>query len=108
MGHVRRRSDGLHGEARHAKPLNQAIRELTESLGIRKTLSEYDVVVSWKDIVGEGIANVATPVRVEQGILLVQVSTAVWRNELSMRRLEILEKIHAHAGKRIVKDIRFR
>lgn len=108
MGHARRRFDRSVEGVKGPKPLSQAIRELTESLGIRRTLNEYDVIVSWNDIVGEAIAKVATPVRIENGILLVQVSNAPWRSELTMRRLEILDKIHAHSGKRLVKDIRFR
>ena len=108
MAHVRRRPERFAGGTKGPKPLNQAIQELTSSLGIRKTLSEYDVIVSWADIVGEAIAKVTTPVRIENGILLVQVSNAPWRSELSMRRLEILEKVHTHSGKRLVKDIRFR
>ncbi len=106
MGHARRRADRLPGK--EPKTLNQAIRELTESLGIRKTLGEYDVILSWGEIVGERIARVATPERVEKGVLIVRVESATWRNELTMRRPEILDKIRTNTGKRVIKDIRFR
>ena len=108
MANAGRRSERLEGTRKEPKPLNVAMQELTESLGIRKKLREYDVITSWGDIVGEAIAKVATPVRIENGILLVQVSAAPWRSELAMRRLEILDKIQAHTGRRLVKDIRFR
>jgi predicted nucleic acid-binding Zn ribbon protein len=36
------------------------------------------------------------------------VTTAPWRAELSMKRLEILQKINRAVGADVVKDIRFR
>lgn len=79
-----------------------------KSLGIEKTLAEFTVITSWEEIVGEQIARVATPQRVENGILFVGVATAPWRLELSMRRREILDKINAALGQAAVQDIRFR
>jgi predicted nucleic acid-binding Zn ribbon protein len=81
---------------------------LTKSLGIDRAVNEYTVVASWAEIVGERIANISTAQRIENGVLLVSVATAPWRNELSMQRHEIIRKLNEHAGEEIVKEIRFR
>jgi predicted nucleic acid-binding Zn ribbon protein len=96
------------GSKKSPKELKVALRELTESLGISRTLRQYDVMTSWEDIVGEAVARVAQPVRLENGILIVHVASAPWRAELSMRRVEILGKIREHTGTTIVREIRFR
>lgn len=88
--------------------LNTALNEFVSSMGITKKLREYNVLTSWEMIVGEQIAKVATPQRIDNRILLVAVASAPWRAELSMRRREIIEKINAAVGKRVVQDIRFR
>ena len=85
-----------------------ALNEFASSVGITKKLREYNVLTSWETIVGEQIAKVAKPQRIDNRILLVTVASAPWRAELSMRRREIIEKINAAVGKRVVQDIRFR
>lgn len=88
--------------------LDAALGELTASLGITRKLREYSIITSWEKLVGEQIARVAKPQRVEHGVLLVAVESAPWRAELTMRRREILAKINAATGKKAIVDIRFR
>ena len=90
------------------QPLGQALRQLVHDLGIDKSLGEFEIITSWNAIVGEQIGRISSALRMENGVLFVSVATAPWRAELSLRRLEIIEKINRHAGRKIVKDIRFR
>ena len=91
-----------------AVPVGEALRKLTSSLGITTKLSEYGVLTGWDGIVGEQIARVTTAERIDHGILYVAVRGAAWRNELTMRRLEILGLVHRAAGRKVVREIRFR
>jgi predicted nucleic acid-binding Zn ribbon protein len=93
---------------RQPKVVGLALQELVDDLGILKPLNGYSVITSWKDIVGEQIAKVAHAERVNDGVLIVKVANAPWRNELVMRRGEILERIVKAVGKGIVREIRFR
>jgi len=98
------------GSAGHsgAVSVSEALRRLTASLGITKRLSEYEVITSWVELVGEQIARVAKPERIEHGTLFVSVNSAPWRAELSMRRLEIVNRINHAVGRKVIKGIRFR
>lgn len=89
-------------------PVGEALRKLAGTLGIATRLSEYDVITGWEKIVGEQIARVTTAERVEHGVLYVAVRGAAWRNELSMRRMEILDLVHRSVGRKVVREIRFR
>lgn len=104
---TKRRSDGK-SRSRQPVPLGNALAELVASLGIDGTLKRYSVLAGWAEVVGEQIARVTTPQRIENGVLFVAVKTAPWRSELSLQRLEIMKKLNAAAGAEVVRDIRFR
>jgi predicted nucleic acid-binding Zn ribbon protein len=89
------------------KSLGDAIEELVAQLGIKKKLHEQDAFVVWGQAVGERIAKVATPTRMVRGTLIVSVRTGAWRNELSMRKQEIVQKLNELLGEEMVKDIKF-
>jgi predicted nucleic acid-binding Zn ribbon protein len=89
------------------KPIGIAIDQLVSSLGIKKKLQEYDAVIYWESIVGEQIAKVTRAVRILKGVLIVNVKTGTWRNELTFRKKEIIEKLNNVIGVEIVKDIKF-
>ena len=90
------------------KTIGNAIEELVAQLGIKKKLHEQDAFVVWDEAVGERIAKVATPTRMLRGTLIISVKSGAWRNELNMRKQEILRRINELLGDEIVKDIKFR
>jgi predicted nucleic acid-binding Zn ribbon protein len=89
------------------KPIGSALDELVKGLGIQKKLQEYDAVVYWESVVGERIAQMTTATRILQGVLFVHVKTSTWRNELTLRKKEIIDKLNVVIGIDIVKDIKF-
>lgn len=89
------------------EPLGAVIDSLTITLGIKSRLQEYEAVVQWEGIVGERIARMTTASRIVKGILFVKVKTSTWRNELNVRKKEIIEKINRGIGGEVVKDIKF-
>jgi predicted nucleic acid-binding Zn ribbon protein len=93
--------------ASRIKTLGDALDELVETLGIKKKLQEQDVFVLWDKAVGERIAGVAKPTRILKGTLFVSVKTGAWRNELSMRKQEIVGRLNEILADEIVKDIKF-
>ncbi|MEO8168431.1 MAG: DUF721 domain-containing protein [bacterium] len=101
----RRTSDKI---KKHPEPMVIALDKFVHSLGITKKMKQFSVITSWAEIVGEQIARVTEADRMENGILFVKTATAPWRNELTMRRIEIMEKVNAAAGSNVVKEIRFR
>ena len=93
--------------ASHSKDLGSSLDNLVDELGIGKKLLEYEAVLQWESLVGEHIARAASAVRIANGVLLVRVRTSSWRNELSLRKAEIIKTINTGIGRDVVKDIRF-
>lgn len=92
---------------RSVKPIGSAIEELVEGLGIKNKLQEYNAVVYWENVVGERIAQMTTAARIIKGVLFVNVKTSTWRNELTLRKKEIIDKLNKAIGIETVKDIKF-
>jgi predicted nucleic acid-binding Zn ribbon protein len=67
----------------------------------------YKVFHLWEEIAGEGLANHATPVRIDDRILYVEVDDPVWLTQVRYMKLDILAKISVRIKKGIFKDIRF-
>ena len=89
-------------------PVARALEEFAAAIGIDGALKRYSVITGWEETVGEQIARVAHPQRLENGVLYVSVASAPWRAELTLKRLEIIRKLNEAAGSTVVKDIRFR
>ena len=92
---------------RSIKPIGVALEELVGSLGIKKKLKEYDAITYWDSVVGQQIAKIASATRIAQGVLFVHVKTSTWRNELTLRKKEIINKLNSVVGLNAVKDIKF-
>ena len=89
------------------KPLYSAMQELIGGLGIKKKIDEYQAVVRWAEIVGDHIARVSEATKIKQGVLFVRVAASTWRNELQLRKPEIIRKLNTALGDELVKDIKF-
>ena len=89
-------------------PLSSIIDSLVKTLGIEKQVEQYKIFDAWNSIVGEQISKVAQPERFQNGTLFVSVNNAPWRAELTYRKKDLLEKIHASLHSHSITDIRFR
>lgn len=77
------------------------------NMGLQKKYNAQSVIVHWKKIVGDDIANHTYPVLVQSGILLIAVNNSVWCHHLSMMKENILSKINDFIGEKLILDIRF-
>jgi predicted nucleic acid-binding Zn ribbon protein len=89
------------------RDVGSSIQQLVDELGIRQKIAEYDAVLQWESLVGEHIAKAATAVKIVKGVLFVKVKSSAWRNELSLRKDEIMSTLNTALGSEVVKDIRF-
>ena len=90
------------------KQVDAVLSSVLRELGIGQKIKQLNALELWNDVVGEQIARVTSPERIERGQLVVRVSKAPWRNELMFLKKEIIAKLNNALGEEIVKDIRFR
>ncbi len=88
--------------------ISEALEEVIEQLGIRKSVLSNRARDVWKDAVGEIINENTTLQNIEKDRLIIVVSNDSWRQELSLRKEEIISKINELIGEEAIKEIIFR
>lgn len=92
----------------NTRQLSDVLREYVNSMKFDRKLKEVDVVQSWETLLGKMISGYTRNIYLSNGVLYVQISSPVVKNELIMMRDEIIEKLNEMAGERIVEKIVFR
>lgn len=91
-----------------AESLGSIIQQWLRDNGYEEKVRENAVPDYWTEIVGEAVARQTRVERIERGTMFVSVQSSVWRNELVIRRDEIIAKINDRFGARVVTEIVFR
>jgi predicted nucleic acid-binding Zn ribbon protein len=71
-------------------------------------LKEQTCIMLWDEIVGAKIAAAAQPEFIRDGVLFVQTKSAVWSNELTFYKKDIIGKLNKEIGSVILKDMVFK
>ncbi|MEI8134638.1 MAG: DUF721 domain-containing protein [bacterium] len=88
--------------------LSDVLSRMLKNFGMEENAKRYEAITRWEEIVGAKLASVTTPERLSHGTLIVKVSSSVWKYELSLRKQEILSKIHQVTASADVKDIQWK
>ena len=89
--------------------LGDAIKAFLKSNSLEEKLLETEIYARWEELAGQAINNRTNKVKLSDGVLSVYVSSSVLRNELSLRKTELLERINQRLmGKTTIKDLQFR
>ncbi|MDD3716557.1 MAG: DUF721 domain-containing protein [Candidatus Marinimicrobia bacterium] len=90
------------------KKITSAVDKIVIRIAGKHALEEYRAYRSWNAVVGDVIAKVAVPLRVQNGVLYVSVRNSTWRQEILMQKPLILKKYAEQFGPDIIKDIRLK
>ena len=89
------------------QPLKSALSTALKQGGLDRAMRQNKALLIWENIVGKSVAKNCKPEEVKHGILIVRVLTPVWRNEMAIKKKEILEKLNKKLGEETIKEIRF-
>lgn len=88
--------------------ISEALEEVIEQIGIRKSVLSDRARDVWREAVGDIINENTTLKNIDKDRLIIVVSNDTWRQELSLRKEEIISKINELIGENAIKDITFR
>ena len=74
----------------------------------QKGLNEVNVKQAWAEIMGNGVVAYTNAIVFKNGILYVQLTSSVLREELSYGRTKIVQMLNEHLGSEVVKDVQLR
>ena len=82
-----------------------ALKEFVETHKLEAGLDKVNVANAWIKLMGNGVNNYTTLVRLERDTLHVQLSSSVLREELSYGKEKIIKLLNEELGKPIIKKI---
>jgi predicted nucleic acid-binding Zn ribbon protein len=88
-------------------PLKEAIDEFLKTFKLEKKIKEQQIINSWENVVGKGIARYTEQIKIKDGVLLVKLRSSVVRDELSYSKEKLLKALNSISGQPILKDIVF-
>ncbi len=85
--------------------IKDALKEFVATNKLEAGLDKVNVADAWAQLMGNGVNNYTTQVKLEREILYVQLSSSVLREELSYGKQKIIDMLNEHLGKKIVKKL---
>lgn len=85
--------------------LGDAISQLFKQEKLDIKMSQFSVKSSWKDIVGEMVANSTSEIYFNDKIIFVSLGSAALKHELSFRKEEMINNINKFCGYKLVEGI---
>ncbi len=95
-------------KAGRARDVGSVLQDLLQHLGIGRRVHEQLVLEQFERIMGAEFSRRARAVKIERGVLFLEVTSGVWRQELFFQKRHIRERINTALGEALVKDIVFR
>src|ERR1700758_2340571 len=102
----RRSWSGPGPDTRDPQPLGRAARELAKRRGWSAQVAEGTVLGHWPSVVGQQIAEHATPTTLKEGVLSVTAESTAWATQLRMIPAQLLAKIAAAVGNGVVTSLK--
>lgn len=81
------------------------IMQYLREYGLETPLYEHRLIQAWDTVLGPAISRYTKDLRIYNQVLYVTVSSAALRNELLMRRTELVARLNAQAGAQVITQI---
>jgi predicted nucleic acid-binding Zn ribbon protein len=93
---------------RQTQALSDVIKEVLKKQKLNKGLLENRAVHYWEKVLGPSVASATHRIYIRNGVLFVEMTSSVLRNELMMWKDKIIHNLNQAIGENIVRDIVFR
>jgi predicted nucleic acid-binding Zn ribbon protein len=102
----RRRWSGPGPDSRDPELLGMAARDVAKRRGWSSQVAEGAVFGQWPSVVGQHIAEHATPTVLRDGVLSVSAESTAWATQLRFIQAQVLAKIAAEIGDGVVTSLK--
>ncbi len=82
--------------------MGDMLKEFFERPYVAARVAEGKLPDTWRDIVGEHVANMTTELRLEKGVLYAKMGSSLLRQELFYQRESLKDEINRRSKCRIV------
>ena len=95
-------------DSHQPQSLGAVLGELFQQPRYRRRIDEARAVDAWKEVAVTGAVRATETAWIRDGVLTVKLRSAAWRHTLHLQREAWREKLNAHLGSEVVREIVFR
>lgn len=81
------------------------ILQYLREFGLETPLNEHRLLQAWDKVLGPAVSRYTKELRIYNQVLFVTITSAALRNELMMRRTELVSRLNAEAGAQVITHI---
>lgn len=86
--------------------LDDIVNQLLRQEGLETPLNERRLIDAWETVAGATIARYTTEKFIRNQVLFVNILNPALRSELSMMKTQLVDRLNAVIGARVITDIR--
>ena len=88
--------------------LAEALKSVLQSQNLLHKTKERLLFNEWDKIVGKSIGNYTIPKYLDKGVLYIHATDSLWRQELIMKKDELVDVINAQLGITLIESVEIR
>lgn len=92
---------------RHPLHVAGLVQEFLRREGLETPLMQKRVVDAWGEVMGKTISNYSGNKFIKNQTLFVKILNPALRQDLSMMRRKIVQRLNNHVGVQVIADIKF-
>lgn len=81
------------------------ILQYLRETGLETPLNEHRLIQAWGTVLGPAVSKYTKDLKIYNQVLFVTISSAAMRNELMMRRTELVSRLNSHVGAQVITQI---
>ncbi len=85
--------------------LAEVLQHLIKKNGLEKGIQAVTVEKAWMEVMGNGVRHYTRQVTFASGVLTVELSSSVLREELYHGKSKMIALLNEHMGEELVKDV---
>ena len=86
--------------------LDEVLMKMLRAQGLETPLLQKRLIDAWDTVAGPTVARYTTQKYIKNQTLYVRIANPALRQDLSMMRSQLLQRLNSHVGSMVIADIR--
>ena len=91
---------------RNVQTLDEVLMKMLRAQGLETPLLQKRLIDAWDTVAGPTVARYSTQKYIKNQTLYVRIANPALRQDLSMMRSQLLQRLNSHVGSMVIADIR--
>ncbi|MDD6745013.1 MAG: DUF721 domain-containing protein [Prevotella sp.] len=91
---------------RNVQTLDEVLMKMLRAQGLETPLLQKRLIDAWDTVAGPTVARYTTQKYIKNQTLYVRIANPALRQDLSMMRSQLLQRLNSHVGSMVIADIR--